>query len=450
MLKFVFCTSKKIKWKGMVPMDNHNYSEVRVFIGNLLTGALAAIVFWLTRNIWVTGIAFAIIAWLMTKIVNKMVRIRAKALAIVIIAILFAICAIWFRAKDNNSNPSNEPGVVIQDDTNKDDEDKDNQDDDSANVEPQSVTTGGSNYYGNYFGKSSNSSKLAAGYSNVGGSNSSTPNSTNQGNANSTAGNTNKITAENNKSQEEDANKKIQEDLNNGKQQVDLGDDITATVDKNTTETKDVIDSDQEIENKGAEKIDSGTEEKIPDPLPENEQLKQDVKESDEKTLDEFNEETKTTDKTDTSSKTDDQTEKKDDTTSNDQTEEKKDDASKEQTATEDTSKDTTSTETTNNDEEKQDDKSNDSDKEATTTVTPVTIESLDGDKAIAGDTVQFKTTGKVKTIEGLEGLNYSYNGEYVTINTAANEGTVITLKVIGEDGASTATASVTVSVLNS
>lgn len=77
-----------------------------------------------------------------------------------------------------------------------------------------------------------------------------------------------------------------------------------------------------------------------------------------------------------------------------------------------------------------------------------VKISSLSGTTAYAGDTVQFKITGDVKSVEGLEGLDYSLSNGCLTINTSKDEATVITPKVIGENG-STATATVTVSVLN-
>lgn len=77
-----------------------------------------------------------------------------------------------------------------------------------------------------------------------------------------------------------------------------------------------------------------------------------------------------------------------------------------------------------------------------------VKISSMVGSTAYAGDTIQFKITGDVKNIEGLDGLSYTFKNGVLTINTAKDEATVITPKVIGENG-STATTTVTVSVLN-
>ena len=96
---------------------------------------------------------------------------------------------------------------------------------------------------------------------------------------------------------------------------------------------------------------------------------------------------------------------------------------------------------------------SDDNTSEETTPVepekTPVTITALDGNEAIAGDTVQFKVTGDVKTVEGLDGLDYSIANGYLSVNTQDGVATVISPVIIGADGTSTATASVTVNVLN-
>ena len=79
---------------------------------------------------------------------------------------------------------------------------------------------------------------------------------------------------------------------------------------------------------------------------------------------------------------------------------------------------------------------------------TPVSIQSLDGSTAVAGDTVQFKVTGDVKSVEGLDGLSYSNSNGYISVETKANESTLLTPVVTGQDG-STASTTVAVSVLN-
>ena len=78
----------------------------------------------------------------------------------------------------------------------------------------------------------------------------------------------------------------------------------------------------------------------------------------------------------------------------------------------------------------------------------PDSITALDGNKATAGDSVQFKVTGDVAKVEGLDGLKYSFTNGYITVNTEPDVATVLSVTVIGTDG-STATSVVTVNVLN-
>lgn len=77
------------------------------------------------------------------------------------------------------------------------------------------------------------------------------------------------------------------------------------------------------------------------------------------------------------------------------------------------------------------------------------TIEPVDGDKAYAGDSVQFKVDGDVKEVQGLDGLDYTVSNGYLTVETNPNEATVLSPTVIGTDGNSTDTTSVTVNVIN-
>ena len=87
--------------------------------------------------------------------------------------------------------------------------------------------------------------------------------------------------------------------------------------------------------------------------------------------------------------------------------------------------------------------------KEEVAQPTPVTITPLDGSQAYAGDSVQFKITGDVGSINGLDGFKYSMANGYLTVETNPSEATVLTISVIGTDGVSTATASVTINVIN-
>lgn len=87
--------------------------------------------------------------------------------------------------------------------------------------------------------------------------------------------------------------------------------------------------------------------------------------------------------------------------------------------------------------------------KEEVVQPTLVTITPLDGDQAYAGDSVQFKLTGDVGSVTGLDGLQYSMANGYLTVETNPNEATVLTITVVGTDGVSTATTSVTINVIN-
>lgn len=82
-------------------------------------------------------------------------------------------------------------------------------------------------------------------------------------------------------------------------------------------------------------------------------------------------------------------------------------------------------------------------------TKTPVTITPLDGNQAYAGDSVQFKLTGDVASVNGLDGLKYSMANGYLTVETNPNEATVLTITIVGSDGVSSATTSVTINVIN-
>jgi hypothetical protein len=233
----------------------------------------------------------------------------------------------------------------------------------------------------------------------------------------------------------------IQKDVENGKDVVNLDKEITATIDNTPQKEEDKDESkktDLEGDKGNSETVTSGSEpEKIPDPLPDNEQLKQDVKDPDSDQLDDMVENT--------------QPEETGKDVTDDTTTDKKDESSNGDKQDESTTAPTES-------EDKQDGViGNDSDldekveetKPSETVSTPVSIESIDGSSATAGDTVQFRVTGEVKSVEGLNGLDYTFTNGYISVNTTPGVATVISPVVIGVDGVSTATASVTVNVLN-
>lgn len=254
------------------------------------------------------------------------------------------------------------------------------------------------------------------------------------GTATSTNGDSNNIVCEDNTAKEHE--KQIQDDINNGKDVTDLDNGIKATTDnkpkaeepkKDESTRVDVSDKKNKIE-----VVPSGNEpasNDIPKPLPEDKQLQEDVKIPNNDELDQMNnatapEEVKKDEKVPTNSKPVN-TPKPSDTQEIKQDENIKNDSDSKL----DNKVEGDTTQTTN---------------------TPVTISSLSGNTAMAGDSVQFKVTGDVKSIDGLDGLNYSplTNG-YLTVYTTPGVATVITPVVNGADGVSTATTSVTISVLN-
>lgn len=77
----------------------------------------------------------------------------------------------------------------------------------------------------------------------------------------------------------------------------------------------------------------------------------------------------------------------------------------------------------------------------------PVSIRPLDGNTAFAGDTVQFQVKGDVKAVEGMDGMKYNLDNGYLSVQTNANEATVVSPTIVGLDG-STSSATVTVNAL--
>lgn len=254
------------------------------------------------------------------------------------------------------------------------------------------------------------------------------------GNASSTNGDSNNIVCEDNTSKEYE--KQIQDDVNNGKEKTELDKGITATTDKTPKPDETKKDESTKIDvsdkNNKIEVVPSGDKpNEVPKPLPDNEQPKEDAKIPNNNELDDMNNATvpEVNDKKEETNNKPTNTPKPSDT-ENKPNSDKQDNSIKSDS----------------------DSKPNDKvDGETTqTTKTPVTISCLSGNSAIAGDSVQFKVTGDVKSVEGLDGLNHTpiTNG-YITVYTTPGVATVITPVVVGADGASTATTSVTISVVN-
>ena len=421
------------------------YSEKRVYAANLLTGILVLLMWVLTNKIFITIVTLALVSWATMIIFHKDATKRGRIVAILAILILFVIGALFYRVKTNENNENNDNQTVVQEDQkNNEDEDKnaeDKTDNNDAQGDGSKNSGAGSLYYGkSNAAKPKDTEVLAPNYSNVGGNSSGS--SVNQGVAKTTADETTTIICPDNKSEEQD--QKIKEKLDNGAEKIDLDGDIVAVIDKTPKKEEETPKDDSnkiEMDKEESVVVPSGeTEEKIPDPLPDNEQLKQDAQNPTGDELDQMAEQTKP----ETPSKDEDSSNKEEE---NSNVEEDKNENS---SITENDSKKDEVKQDENNDSDlNKNDKPVEDSKPTEIVKTPVTITPLDGNNAIAGDSVQFKVTGEIKTIEGLEGLNYTQANGYITVNTTPGEATVITPVVIGADGVSTATTSVTVNVLN-
>ena len=438
------------------------YSEKRVYAANLLTGILVLLMWVLTNKIFITIVTLALVSWATMIIFHKDATKRGRIVAILAILILFVIGALFYRVKTNENNENNDNQTVVQEDQkNNEDEDKnaeDKTDNNDAQGDGSKNSGAGSLYYGkSNAAKPKDTEVLAPNYSNVGGNSSGS--SVNQGVAKTTADETTTIICPNNKSEEQD--QKIKEKLDNGAEKIDLAGDIVAVIDKTPKKEEETPKDDSnkiEMDKEESVVVPSGeTEEKIPDPLPDNEQLKQDAQNPTGDELDQMAEQTKP----ETPSKDEDSSNKEEEN-SNVEEDKNENSSNKEENSNveEDKKENSSITENDSKKDEVKQDENNDSDlnkndkpvedsKPTEIVKTPVTITPLDGNNAIAGDSVQFKVTGEIKTIEGLEGLNYTQANGYITVNTTPGEATVITPVVIGADGVSTATTSVTVNVLN-
>ena len=66
--------------------------------------------------------------------------------------------------------------------------------------------------------------------------------------------------------------------------------------------------------------------------------------------------------------------------------------------------------------------------------VEKLSVEALDGNTAIVSSSIQFKVTGENVTFEGLEGYNYAYNNNILTVQTGS-EATVLTIAATDATG---------------
>lgn len=391
-------------------VDTYSNSKLRYYLSSILTAGLSILMWFLTANIVATIFSIAIIAFGSLLLVDRVVYIRGKAVAALVLVLLFVLNVSCFKVVkpvEENTDDKQDVSVVQEDKTNDENKQEDqNKDDNPTPVVDQKVVSGN---YRNY----NRNAKVTDPIRNV------TFNSNNGGgsNPNQTKPDTKVIGSDITKitsggvSNIDDLNKEIQNDVDSGKEKKDLADGIVATTDKTTKKDDNKSDDNTKADmDKGnAEEVKPSDEpEKTPDPLPD-----KTPSASTDEDLDKDAESTKPQEKEDDT--------KKEDTSS-----------SNENVKKEDTS--------TGNTPEK-----NDSDTEKKD---PVSITALDGNKATAGDSVQFKVTGDVAKVEGLDGLKYSFTNGYITVNTEPDVATVLSVTVIGTDG-STATSVVTVNVLN-
>lgn len=421
-------------------VDTYSNSKLRYYLSSILTAGLSILMWFLTANIVATIFSIAIIAFGSLLLVDKVVYFRGKAVAALVLILLFVLNVSCFRVVkpvEEDTDDKQDVSVVQEDKTNDEDKQEDqNQEDNPIPVVDQKVVSGNYRNY-NRNAKVTDPIRNVTFNSNNGGG--STPNQT-KPDTKVIGSDITKITS-GGVSNIDDLNKEIQNDVDSGKEKKDLADGIVATTDKTTKKDDNKSDDNTKADmDKGnAEEVKPSDEpEKTPDPLPD-----KTPSASTDEDLDKYAESTKPQEKEDDTKKDDDN---KGETTKEDTSKDNvtKDDATKEDTKKEDTS--------SSNENVKKEDTStgntpekNDSDTEKKD---PVSITALDGNKATAGDSVQFKVTGDVAKVEGLDGLKYSFTNGYITVNTEPDVATVLSVTVIGTDG-STATSVVTVNVLN-
>ena len=440
-----------------------SFSSVGIFLANALTAVLVLGMWLATHNVWLTVGSLILLPFAMMKLFNRNVNTSYKVLVAILTLILFGMFAYFFRYKvEEPKTISDGPTVVITEDN------KNGEDDDTPKVEEQEVIVSNTNGWNRRSSKPTAQESITPTYFNTGGS-SKRGGSVNTGVSKVTSDKPAEIVVE--EDNQEQA-QKIADEVKEGKDAIDLNKGATAVVDNRESEEEkqegnttgqDNKDNENKLDttNKKVEKLDPQPEpEVIPAPLPKTEQLKKDMTEMSENELEDLVKNVKPT--VDTQPETT-QEEKSSDKISEETT------SSKDATKTEDTNATTPDKdESTNVSQEASDNKQDTKPAEPTTTddtktvvtepeevvtpaqpeYTPVGIQSLDGPTAMAGDTVQFKVTGDVKSVDGFDGLSYTNSNGYISVETKANESTVLTPVVTGQDG-STATTSVVVNVLN-
>lgn len=426
-----------------------NFSTKAVYAASLITSILCMGLWFLTTNVIVLICSMVIVPFCVTRIFHRQVTGRGKVFVTLILILLCVACMLWFRNKPQVDNtPTDTPG--ISDTTPADNTNNDENNDDNPVIDDQKVNTGSTapgKFYGYGKAKPKADEVLTPDYSNTGGS-SKNGQTVNNGKVTTDGADSIKIEVP---SSDPEGDKALQKDKDAGKDIHKTDSGITWTADNTPDDKKDEVRKDEstrkDVSNENAVKIESSKESDTKPTIPE---PKQDATKTDDKKLDDLYNNTSNTQSGPVDNKGDKKPvadEAKDTTSSKvdkpTTTEEKKPQSGAEQT-------------TTNTQKgEQQGAKNNDSDKKTETKpeveTTPVTIVSLDGGKAYAGDSVQFRITGEVKSIEGLDGyvkgVDYTFTNGCLTINTHPKVATSITVEVVGTNG-TTATSTVAISVI--
>lgn len=428
-----------------------NFSTKAVYAASLITSILCMGLWVLTTNVFVLICAMVIVPFCVTRIFHRQVTGRGKVFVTLILILLFAVCMLWFRNKPQVDNtPTDTPGIVDTTPADNTDENKD----DNPVIDDQKVNTG-SNAPGKFYGYGKAKPKadevITPEYSNTGGS-SKNGQTVNKGKVTTDGTDSVKIEVP---STDPEGDKALQKDKDAGKDIHKTDSGITWTADNTPDDKKDDTSNKKDespkidVSKENAVKLEPSKES---DKKPTTSEPKQDATKTDNKKLDDLYNSTSKTESGPAEGKGDKKPAT--DEVKNTATDSK---ADKPNTTTEEKKPQSGADQTTTNSQkgEQQGAMNNDSDKKAETKpeveTTPVTIVSLDGGKAYAGDSIQFRITGEVKSIEGLDGyvkgVDYTFTNGCLTINTHPKVATNITVEVVGTNG-TTATSTVAISVI--
>lgn len=428
---------------------NNEIFSTRSVYASCAVSSIIVIALWAITHNWIVLIAAVIaIPYLVTRLFHKEVNKRAKVPIVIMIILAILLSFLFLRYKDEEPSPVEQPTVIVDEQP----EDEQTQEETDPNAEQQESSNSNSGSGGYRGGANFDSSeRLPANYSNVGGS--SDGSGLNGGKVIHSNGNSNHI--QSSMDSQKELEEQIQQEVDSGKDKVDLENGITGVVDNRPQEEKPNDAPQVDIDKDNAQDItNEGESNTPPEQLPDDEQLKEDAEIPDDSELDDMFDQTKPTEdegenNSDNTETPEDNVGDKEDVNTPEQPDEDVGNKEEEETPIENPDEDNNKEEQTTEPTEDNDSEENEETTPTEPVKTPVSITALDGSEAIAGDTVQFKVTGNVKTVEGLDGLDYSLANGYLTVNTQDGVATVISPVIIGADGTSTATASVTVNVLN-